>query len=344
MFQNLISTLLKGIDGTDVSMDDILIYAETLNEITKKVVDRLKNAGLKLNPEKCLFAKKSVPFLGHVVSEEGLHPDSEKIEVIRRLKVPENKKQLQRLLGMRRGENVPIADALSPDVQTPTPENGEDLVVLNVSKVWMKEIVAKTDEHATLRELIKVIKVGWPNDPEKIYTVLETYWNYRDELSTYEELIFKGDRLLIPETFRSKTMNIIHAGHFGIQSSIKRAKQLVFWPSMGRDIERFVQQCNVCQKHSRNNVKEPMNVNKGLSARAVQIAKNILIKCYDDNSSVQLALLNYRNIPRDSKLLSPKQRLMSRITNSQLPAGNQKLKPAVIENVKHNLEAERFKQ
>lgn len=53
-------------------MDDMLIYAETLeqlNEITAKVVDRLRNAGLRLNPEKCLFAKKSVPYLGRVVSE-----------------------------------------------------------------------------------------------------------------------------------------------------------------------------------------------------------------------------------------------------------------------------------
>nr|XP_029724122.1 uncharacterized protein K02A2.6-like [Aedes albopictus] len=229
VFQNLISTLLEGIDGTDVSMDDILIYAETLeklNDITGKVVDRLRNAGLKLNPEKCLFAKKSVPYLGHIVSENGLHPDNDKIDAIRRLKVPENKKQLQRLLGM----------------------------------AWMKEIVAKTEKDATLRELIEVIKAGWPNDPEEVDSVVKQYWNYRDELPTYEGLIFKGDRLLIPETLRLKAMNIIHAGHFGIQSSIKRAKQLVFWPSMGRDIERFVEDCGVCQKHSRSNVKEPMIV------------------------------------------------------------------------------------
>nr|XP_029713688.1 uncharacterized protein K02A2.6-like [Aedes albopictus] len=379
VFQNLISTLLEGIDGTDVSMDDILIYAETLeklNDITGKVVDRLRNAGLKLNPEKCLFAKKSVPYLGHIVSENGLHPDNDKIDAIRRLKVPENKKQLQRLLGMVtylgkfivnlsqvtaplrqllqkdvtwqweheqqaafnklmslltslpvlkfydvnkqnvlsvdcsshamgavllqdghpeafairfgcqkfhsyifgkpvvvhtdhkplesifkkpldkapprlkriildvqpyapeivyvRGENVPIADTLSRDVENPVPEQDADLevhVVLNVSKAWMKEIVAKTEEDATLRELIEVIKAGWPNDPEEVDSVVKQYWNYRDELSTYEGLIFKGDRLLIPETLRLKAMNIIHAGHFGIQSSIKRAKQLVFWPS-----------------------------------------------------------------------------------------------------------------
>lgn len=72
VFQNMISTLLEGIDGTDVSMEDILIYADTLeklNVITAKVVDQLRSAGLKLNPEKCLFAKKSVHYLDHVVSE-----------------------------------------------------------------------------------------------------------------------------------------------------------------------------------------------------------------------------------------------------------------------------------
>ncbi|KAL1398057.1 hypothetical protein pipiens_009259 [Culex pipiens pipiens] len=343
-----------------------------------------------------------------------------------------------------RGENVPIADALSRDVNNPTPQKDEDLevhVVLNVSKAWMKEIVTKTDEDATLRKLINTINAGWPIELEEADVELKPYWNFRDELSTYEGLIFKGDRLLIPETLRAKTLNLVHAGHFGIQSSIKRAKQVVFWPSMGRDIERFVEECGVCQKHSRSNGKEPMIVRRvpdfpfqivgsdifhfngdnyivlidsysgwidfrklrtmesvevidhlqswfatwgspeefhsdnakqytsqlfrqfaaewkfehitsspyypqsnGLSERGVQIAKNILKKCYDDGSSVQLALLNYRNIPRNSKLLSPNQRLMSRITNSPLPIVTQKLRPVVTEDVKQNLELERLKQ
>lgn len=103
VFQNLITTLLEGMTNTDVSMDDILIYAtseEQLRELTTEVMNRLHQAGLKLNKEKCCFAKRSVKFLGHIVSDTGLKPDPEKIEAIRRLKVPENKKQLQRLIGM----------------------------------------------------------------------------------------------------------------------------------------------------------------------------------------------------------------------------------------------------
>uniref|UniRef100_A0A6B0V714 RNA-directed DNA polymerase n=1 Tax=Ixodes ricinus TaxID=34613 RepID=A0A6B0V714_IXORI len=45
----------------------------------------------------------------------------------------------------------------------------------------------------------------------------------------------------------------------------------------------------------------------GLAERAVQVVKNILKKCTEDGSDVQLALLNLRNVPRDGELGSPTQ-------------------------------------
>ncbi|KAL9705643.1 hypothetical protein quinque_009161 [Culex quinquefasciatus] len=100
----------------------------------------------------------------------------------------------------------------------------------------MKEIVTKTDEDATLRKLINTINAGWPIELEEADVELKPYWNFRDELSTYEGLIFKGDRLLIPETLRAKNA----------------------------EPQRFVEECGVCQKHSRSNGKEPMIVRRVL--------------------------------------------------------------------------------
>lgn len=82
----------------------------------------------------------------------------------------------------------------------------------------------------------------------------------------------------------------------------------------------------------------------GMSERAVQVAKNVLKKCHEDGSSVQLGLLNYRNIPRSDALKSPNERIMSRVTKTPLPMIEKKLKPTVVENVKQSLEVERNKQ
>ncbi|XP_055710686.1 uncharacterized protein K02A2.6-like [Phlebotomus papatasi] len=103
VYQCLMMQLLGDIPNVEVSMDDVLIHAATseeLQETTLKVIETLRSSGLKLNKEKCVFDKSSVKFLGHIVSEEGLKIDPAKVDAIQRLKVPEDKKALQRFLGM----------------------------------------------------------------------------------------------------------------------------------------------------------------------------------------------------------------------------------------------------
>lgn len=103
IFQMVMTEMFKDMHGVEVSMDDILIHAkdeETLDSLTKAVIDKLMSNGLKLNRDKCVFNKKEVKFLGHLLSSEGLKVDPSKVEAIHNLKEPGELKELQRLLGM----------------------------------------------------------------------------------------------------------------------------------------------------------------------------------------------------------------------------------------------------
>ncbi|XP_026736437.1 uncharacterized protein LOC113499995 [Trichoplusia ni] len=82
----------------------------------------------------------------------------------------------------------------------------------------------------------------------------------------------------------------------------------------------------------------------GLAEKAVQVAKNILKKCRIDKSDVQLALLNWRNTPRNDILGSPNQRLYSRITRSPLPIKDSNLKPKIMQGVTAELKRLREQQ
>ncbi|CAM9693199.1 unnamed protein product [Heterosigma akashiwo] len=55
---------------------------------------------LKFKLPKCLFEAAQVPFLGHVVSREGLKPDPKKIEAVKRLRRPCSKRQICQFLGL----------------------------------------------------------------------------------------------------------------------------------------------------------------------------------------------------------------------------------------------------
>jgi hypothetical protein len=58
-----------------------------------------RQAGLKLNPEKCVFGVKKGKFLGCLVSTKGIEANPSKIEAILRMELPNSKKGAQRLVG-----------------------------------------------------------------------------------------------------------------------------------------------------------------------------------------------------------------------------------------------------
>ena len=69
-----------------------------------------------------------------------------------------------------------------------------------------------------------------------------------------------------------------------------------------------------------------------MAEKHVQIAKNIIKKAKKDGHDLQLALLDYRNTPRDPVLGSPVQRCMGRRTRTRLPTSNALLVPKNANN------------
>ena len=60
-----------------------------------------------------------------------------------------------------------------------------------------------------------------PRDPHP-------YWNYRECISAENGLLFKDDRLIVPETERNQILELLHYGHYGIKQTQDRAKESVF--------------------------------------------------------------------------------------------------------------------
>ena len=104
-FQRLMHVLLEGLlfKGVVVYLDDILIYGKNIEEHNQRlseVFKRIRDAGLKINPEKCEFAKKELQFLGHTINEKGIQTNRKKIEEIEKAIPPTCSKQLRSFLGL----------------------------------------------------------------------------------------------------------------------------------------------------------------------------------------------------------------------------------------------------
>ena len=84
-------------------MDDITVPSKTVTENLTRLVhvfQRLRAAKLKVKPSKCVFLQTSVPFLGHVVTAEGVRTDPEKVKVVQEWPVPRTVKQVRSFVGL----------------------------------------------------------------------------------------------------------------------------------------------------------------------------------------------------------------------------------------------------
>jgi len=83
-------------------LDDIIVYSSTWEEHLTRleaVFRRLKEYGLKLKPSKCNFVQTEVKYLGHIVSENGIKTDPDKVSVVVNWPTPTTTKALQSFLG-----------------------------------------------------------------------------------------------------------------------------------------------------------------------------------------------------------------------------------------------------
>ena len=82
--------------------DDILVYAH-IQEHTcwlDSVFERLKQHGIRLNPDKCRLIQQRTPFISHVLTPNGLETDPGKVEAVSEFPIPKTLNDLCSFLGL----------------------------------------------------------------------------------------------------------------------------------------------------------------------------------------------------------------------------------------------------
>jgi hypothetical protein len=104
-FQRNMEALLAGLTWVCclVYMDDIIVYSRSFEEHLQHlqaVFDRLRQGRMFLKPSKCAFLRRELPFLGHLLTKEGLKPDPAKVAVIRDARPPRSIHEVRCFLGL----------------------------------------------------------------------------------------------------------------------------------------------------------------------------------------------------------------------------------------------------
>jgi hypothetical protein len=86
-----------------VFLDDILVYSKSEEEHEKHlrmVLQVLREHQLYAKLRKCSFYQRKIHYLGHIISEEGIVVDPEKVNVIREWSVPRNVVEVRSFMGL----------------------------------------------------------------------------------------------------------------------------------------------------------------------------------------------------------------------------------------------------
>ena len=92
-FQNLMELIMAGLsyEVALVYLDDKIIFGRSFDEHLNRrdlVLGRLKDAAFKIKCSNCRFFQEKIHFLGHIVSNQGVEVDPEKVAAVSKMKSP----------------------------------------------------------------------------------------------------------------------------------------------------------------------------------------------------------------------------------------------------------------
>ena len=160
---------------------------------------------------------------------------------------------------VRSQKNV-VADGLSrlPVAETWWPDDDDIQIAaitvpVAVSEAEFENAATEDRQHGVVCEYIKK---GWPRRRQDVDPVAAGFHQVRHELSSRGSLLFRGDRLVVPEVLRSRILTNAHGCHQGMVRTKQRLRARFWWPRLDQQVQEQVKACEVCSQHDSHVRKE----------------------------------------------------------------------------------------
>ena len=122
-----------------------------------------------------------------------------------------------------------------------------------------RDIILRTmQEDESLQVVKQYVSDGWPDNKSQIKPEAHPYYSVRDELTVEDRLLFRGTRIVIPKKARSRIREKLHNAHTELQSTLRRARDYMYWPNMNSDLKDYISKCDLCNTYQSGQQNEPM--------------------------------------------------------------------------------------
>lgn len=114
----------------------------------------------------------------------------------------------------------------------------------------------------------------------------------KDVLTVQNELVFKGQLLVILAVRRNKLMAVVHRSHIGTEGCIRRACDTLYWPCMATELQEYISKCDVYLAHHTGQAKEPLLQHEVVARPWSKVAADL---CELDNRTLLVISDYYSN-------------------------------------------------
>ena len=118
---------------------------------------------------------------------------------------------------------------------------------LSATEPKLEQIKEALKADDVCQQVMQFFNEGWS---DRVDGSLKQYFPVRLELPVHDELLLKDNRLVIPSSMQSGIIYCLHAGHQGITKCRARAKNSLWWPGLGKQLEKTVTNCKICRQFS----------------------------------------------------------------------------------------------
>ena len=123
----------------------------------------------------------------------------------------------------------------------------------------LQTVRTAAEDDVQYQDLKRQINSGFPDNKKSLPENLREFWSVHHDLTVADDgFILYGVRLLIPTSLRPQILEELHKGHRGIDGTRERARLVVYWPSIDRQIEQYCQRCDQCAATRPQQQREPL--------------------------------------------------------------------------------------
>ena len=108
---------------------------------------------------------------------------------------------------------------------------------VQVSQERLAGIRNATKRDTDMQQLKRTILQEWPDIKQTLPGSIAEFFNVRDELVIQDNIILRGNRVVVPRSCRPDMLQRIHTSHIGVNGCLRRARESLYWPGITAEVK-----------------------------------------------------------------------------------------------------------